>query len=104
MIHVHQLGGCAPVPLAHYLKALVGVLRLVTEQADNNARAWWDTDRFRLATMLTRVKIEEFFLYEYRPTPIVSPWNKGAGFFSENDPALSRIQGSTSSRFEGHSD
>lgn len=99
MIHVHQLGGCAPVPLAHYLKAL-GILRLVTEQADNNARAWWDTDRFRLATTLTRMKIEEFFLYEYRPTPIVSPWNKGAGFLSENDPALSRIQGSTSSRFE----
>ncbi len=27
------LSGCAPVPLAHYLKAL-GVLRLVAEQAD----------------------------------------------------------------------
>lgn len=27
------LSGCAPVPIAHYLKAL-GVLRLVAEQAD----------------------------------------------------------------------
>jgi CRISPR-associated protein Csx17 len=32
----HVLGGCRPVPLASYLKAL-GVLRLVSEQADPNA-------------------------------------------------------------------
>ena len=45
MIHVHQLDGCAPAPLAHYLKAL-GILRLVAEQADRDARGWWDGDRF----------------------------------------------------------
>lgn len=37
MIHIHKLDGCAPTPLAHYLKAL-GILRLVAEQADPNAR------------------------------------------------------------------
>ena len=53
MIYVHQLDGCAPTPLAHYLKAL-GILRLVAEQADLDARGWWDGDRFRLATKLNR--------------------------------------------------
>jgi len=36
MMHIHDLNGCAPVPLAHYLKAL-GILRLVAEQADPGA-------------------------------------------------------------------
>jgi hypothetical protein len=35
--------GCAPVPLAHYLKAL-GILRLVLEQADGAARGIWQGD------------------------------------------------------------
>lgn len=98
MIHVHQLDGCAPVPLAHYLKAL-GVLRLISEQVDKEARGWWDGDRFRLATKLTREQVEVFFLHDYHPTPLVSPWNKGAGFFSPNDPGLSPIEQSTSPRF-----
>ena len=61
MIYVHQLDGCAPTPLAHYLKAL-GILRLVAEQADLDARGWWDGDRFRLATKLNREEIEAFFV------------------------------------------
>jgi len=40
MMHIHDLNGCAPAPLAHYLKAL-GILRLVAEQADPEARGWW---------------------------------------------------------------
>ena len=36
-LHMHTLKGCSPAPLANYLKAL-GVLRLVAEQADLNAR------------------------------------------------------------------
>ena len=98
MIHVHQLDGCAPTPLAHYLKAL-GILRLVAEQEDQDARGWWDRDRFRLATKLSRDELETFFLRDYQPTPLVSPWNKGAGFFVENDSALSPIQDSRSHRF-----
>ena len=47
MIHVHELDGCAPTPLAHYLKAL-GILRLVAEQADEHARGWWEGNHFRL--------------------------------------------------------
>ena len=99
MIHVHELDGCAPAPLAHYLKAL-GILRLVAEQADESARGWWEGNRFRLATRLPRKKLEEFFLHDYRPTPFVSPWNKGAGFFSEKDPGIDPLENSTSRRFE----
>ena len=90
MIHVQQLDGCAPAPLAHYLKAL-GILRLVAEQADSDARGWWDGDHFRLATKLTREELEDFFLRDYQPTPLVSPWNKGGGFFAERDSGISPI-------------
>ena len=95
---VHRLDGCAPAPLAHYLKAL-GILRLVSEQADSNARGWWDGDRFRLATKLSREELEGFFLYDYRPTPFVSPWNKGSGFFVEKNSGVPPLERSTSSRF-----
>ena len=98
MIHVHELDGCAPAPLAHYLKAL-GILRLVSEQADSDARGWWEGTRFRLATTLTPEELEAFFLCDYQPTPLVSPWNKGAGFFAKKDPALSPIQDSRGRRF-----
>ena len=98
MIHIHRLGGCAPAPLAHYLKAL-GVLRLVSEQADRDARGWWDGDHFRLATTLSREKLEGFLLHDYRPTPLVSPWNKGSGFFMKNDPGLCPLETSASPRF-----
>jgi len=98
MIHVHYLDGCAPTPLAHYLKAL-GILRLVAEQADPEARGWWDGDRFRLATTLGTKEIESFFLHDYQPTPLVSPWNKGAGFFNKKDPGLSPVQESKGGRF-----
>ena len=98
MIHVHRLDGCAPTPLAHYLKAL-GILRLVAEQVDRDARGWWEGDRFQLATKLSRVELETFFLRDYRPTPFVSPWNKGSGFFFEKDPAVFPLEQSKGRRF-----
>lgn len=98
MIHVHQLDGCAPAPLAHYLKAL-GILRLLAEQADRDARGWWAGDHFRLATRLGREELEAFFLHRYQPTPLVSPWNKGSGFLGDQNSALLSIQNSTSQRF-----
>ena len=104
MIHVHQLHGCAPAPLAHYLKAL-GILRLVAEQADSGARGWWDEDRFRLATKLTREQLEAFFLHDYQPTPIFNPWGARSGFYpgaSEKSAreSLTRIECSSSHRLQ----
>lgn len=78
------LNGCAPVPLAHYLKAL-GILRLVSEQKDADCRGAWRNDRFVLLTRLTRSELEQFFLEEYRPTAIIDPWNGGSGFYPKDN-------------------
>lgn len=96
-IHVHDCDGCAPQPLANYLKAL-GILRLVAEQKDPQARGWWDGDRFRLATTLDREGLRKFFLDDYRPTPLIAPWNKGSGFYKADDPALTPIAVSSAPR------
>jgi len=98
MINIHDLDGCAPAPLAHYLKAL-GILRLVAEQVDPQARGWWEGDRFRLATTLSREELEAFFLKKYEPTAMASPWNRGSGFFGDNVPFLASIEKSNAPRF-----
>lgn len=85
------LNGCAPVPLAHYLKAL-GILRLVAEQKDPDAAGYWENERFVLRTTMDKDDLLRFFLEDYQPTPIVAPWNGGSGFFyqegktKEKDP------------------
>lgn len=97
-MNIHVLKGCAPVPLANYLKAL-GVLRLVGEQVDRHARGWWEGENFYLLTKVSKEDLESFFLERYEPTPLLSPWNKGSGFFKKIDPGLSPIETSTASRF-----
>jgi CRISPR-associated protein Csx17 len=98
MQYVHQLTGCAPLPLAHYLKA-IGILRIVGEQADCDARGWWEEGHFCLATRLSRGDLVTFFLKQYAPTPLLSPWNKGCGFFKAGDPGLSPLEQSSAPRF-----
>lgn len=93
MIHVHQLDGCAPAPLAHYLKAL-GILRLVAEQADGDARGWWDGDHFRLGSRLGKRELREFFLRQYSPTPMLAPWNGASGFFKTWDKTKGQLRNS----------
>lgn len=93
------LEGCRPIPLAAYLKAL-GVLRLVAERADSAARGWWSGDRFRIRTALGREELIRFFLHDYRPTPIIAPWNGGSGFYPKDTKAgISAIQNSKLDRF-----
>jgi CRISPR-associated protein Csx17 len=77
--HVLRLPGCTPAPLASYLKAL-GFLRLVAEQKDPDARGWWEGEAFHLRTRLSFPELCSFFLHEYAPTPILSPWSGRAGF------------------------
>ena len=92
-MHPLTLTGCSPVPLAHYLKALA-VLRLVaeSEHGDATATAYWKNDHFILNSRFDRETLTEFFSRDYKPTPILSPWNGGSGFYfqeeklSEKDP------------------
>jgi len=86
------LAGCAPIPLAYYLKAL-GILRLVAEQADSNTAGCWQRDVFILHTRLDRQGLLHFFLHDYQPTPILAPWNGGSGFYpKDNQSALKAIE------------
>lgn len=103
-VHVHALRGCAPTPLAHYLKALA-VLRLVSEQADPSARAWWKDDMFYLATQLDEGALLAFFCERYAPTPVLSPWNGGSGFYpGDNKTGVSALIASTHPRFSAYRD
>ncbi|MCC6751963.1 MAG: type I-U CRISPR-associated protein Csx17, partial [Deltaproteobacteria bacterium] len=97
--HLHHLHGCTPTPLAYYLKA-IGILRLVAQQKDADARGLWRDQHFCLLTRLDTAALERFFLEEYAPTPFVSPWNKGSGFYIANDEGLGPVERSTAPRFE----
>ena len=79
-----NLKGCAPVPLAHYLKAL-GIFRIVAEQVEPSAKGYWIGDSFRLKTTMDRESLRTFFLEKYSPTPIVAPWNGGSGFYFQEE-------------------
>ena len=78
------LDGCAPEPLMGYLKAL-GVLRLVCEQADPDAGGCWRDNVFVLETKFDRDGLVKFFRDEYKPTPLLAPWNGGSGFYIKLD-------------------
>lgn len=98
--HDLKLAGCTPEPLMAYLKAL-GILRLVSEQKDKNARGWWKNDVFWLRAPILfnnattedakRDVLVKFFLEEYRPTPILSPWNGDGGFLSDTGTSVDTI-------------
>ena len=78
--HDIPLAGCTSRPLVSYLKAL-GILRVLAEQRDPTVRARWTKQGYlELRTCLDRQQLAAFFLHEYRPTPLVSPWNRDAGF------------------------
>ena len=79
-VHSIFLSGCAPTPLAHYLKAL-GILRLVAEQKDPDASGFWKNEGFVLQSTLDEAALLSFFLKEYQPTSIIAPWNGGSGFY-----------------------
>ncbi len=77
-----ELKGCQTEPFASYLKSL-GILRLVAEQKDSGVRGYWTDDMFCLQTFLTEDELLSFFKEEYKPTPILDPWNGGSGFWDK---------------------
>ena len=101
-IYEHVLEGCAPVPLAGYLKAL-GVFRLVAEQEDESAHGFWQDERFVLRTTLDEERLVQFFIERWRPTPVVAPWNGGSGFWpKDNREGIDAIMASNAPRFDGY--
>lgn len=104
MTHEVELTGCRPEPLMSYLKAL-GIFRLISEQKDPKAGACWRRGRFVLWSDLTETTLRDFFLNEYRPTPIATPWAGGSGFFErDNRKALDAIAISTTPRLAVYRD
>jgi CRISPR-associated protein Csx17 len=94
------LHGCAPEPLMSYLKALA-ILRIVSEQKDPSAKGCWGDGVFVLRSALDEQQLLDFFVNEYRPTPIVAPWNGGSGFNPGDAVAgMDAILGSTDPRFQ----
>jgi CRISPR-associated protein Csx17 len=83
------LAGCTPEPLMSYLKVL-GVFRLVAEQADPAARLSWRRGVAQLHSTLDRAGLEKFLLEEYRPTPIVGPWGARSGFYPGSSESSAR--------------
>lgn len=95
------LGGCAPTPLAGYLKSL-GVMAILSS-ADPELRAAWRAGKFALHTRMTRDEALDYLLNTYSPTPIMAPWNGGSGFYEkDNQEALKAIKSSTASRFSNY--
>lgn len=93
-----DLRGCRPEPLASYLKAL-GVLRLVAQQKDKNAKGLWRGEHFVIRSSLDRDALAQFFYEEWEPTPVVAPWNGGSGFYpKDNRKASEAILASGGSR------
>lgn len=86
-----DLPGVATTSLAGYLKGL-GILRIVALQGDPRVCGWWDVrGRFHLASLMDEEALEQFFCHEYRPAPIVSPWNKDGGFAGDGSAAKADI-------------
>ncbi|WP_207061641.1 type I-U CRISPR-associated protein Csx17 [Motiliproteus sp. SC1-56] len=93
------LKGCAPTPLAHYLKAL-GIQRLVAEQLDPKVKGAWRDDGFELMANVDDQALQDFFLNRYQPTAVLAPWNGGSGFFpSDNKDGFGPIVAGTAERF-----
>jgi CRISPR-associated protein Csx17 len=91
--------------LASYLKGLA-ILRIVSEQegGDREAMAYWDEDgAFHFISTLGIEGLARFFSHSYAPTPIVTPWNGGSGFFPKDQKAgIAAIESCQDSRFSAY--
>ncbi len=88
--------------MASYLKA-VGLLRLLSEQKDPDAKGWWENEKFVVQTSLDREELMGFFCKEYVPTPVIAPWNGGSGFYlGDNQEGMNAILESSDGRFNNY--
>jgi CRISPR-associated protein Csx17 len=84
----HLLPGLRPEPLASYLAGL-GLIRVLAEQADEGAAAAWTPDGLAITTVLPDLPL--WLAEEYRPMPVLSPWNGGSGFGAKDKEPLRRL-------------
>lgn len=85
--HVLKLHGCTPEPLGNYLKGL-GVFRLIADQADPQARAWWKDGFLHVfqskwtptESMSLESQCSDWLLQDCRFTPLIAPWQTGTGY------------------------
>ena len=83
-----KLGGCGTQTMMHYLKAL-GIFRVLYMQKNNHIKSVWKDDGFYISAgdNISKGEIMDFFQKEYRPTPMITPWNGGSGFFKNKKSA-----------------
>ncbi|MCE2530272.1 MAG: type I-U CRISPR-associated protein Csx17, partial [Acidimicrobiia bacterium] len=98
---VVALVGCRTTPLLSYLQAL-GVLRILHEQCAPELTSYWDGSSLHIESDLTQETISRFFVGDYEPTPMLSPWNGGGGFrtlkHEKGEQAVAQIESSGDSR------
>ncbi|HMT32434.1 MAG TPA: type I-U CRISPR-associated protein Csx17 [Dermatophilaceae bacterium] len=95
---VHRCPGLPSRQLLTYLAAL-GLARVVSEQADPDVRFGWTGETFVLRT--TVPDLVEFLVRDYRPSPVISPWNGGSGFGDKDKTPkvyLEKVGGCTDER------
>ena len=85
----HLLPGLRPEPLASYLAGL-GLIRVLGDQADNDATAAWTPDGLAVTTHVG--DIVQWLADDYQPTPVLSPWNGGSGFGAKDKKPLRRLR------------
>ena len=79
--HILELRGCTPEPLGNYLKGL-GVFRLIAEQADPQARAWWKGGILRVYSCFAKTnELTDWFRNCYAPSPLLAPWSVNSGLW-----------------------
>lgn len=103
-----HLPGCVADSMLHYLKAL-GILRLTAEQKDPQVSCYWEHGAFILCTSLNLKELYDFFLHEYEPTPLISPWNAASGFYrggkeNKRPKKFENLRKSTNPRFAKYKD
>ena len=103
MSHDLVLSGCVSTVLGSYLKAL-GMHRLVAEQLDPSAISCWDwSGSFHLVSSADRDGLIDFFVHRYAPTPLVTPWNGGSGFYArDQQDGIQAIARSGDKRFASY--
>ena len=95
-----RIPGATHGTLLGYLAGL-GLLRIVARQADPAAQVCWRDGALELHSALDGAGLEEFLLERWVPAPVVSPWNGGSGFFTnDNVEAFTAIEADRSPRLE----